>query len=213
MIKTLASGAPGVEVKSAGLAPIDSMWLEINPNYLLHSKNVMNTNTTAQIPPSLPLAHAVHAGKYLIFHLDDEQFGTEVLKVLEIMGLQDITSIPQVPDYVRGVINLRGKVIPVVDLRLKFGMAPKEYLARTCIVVIRTQREDESSTVGIIVDGVDEVLNVSAADIEDMPDFGPGIETPYLCGIARINGTVKLLLDIDYVLNTAALQDIPNLVQ
>jgi purine-binding chemotaxis protein CheW len=173
----------------------------------------MQTNPHSS--PSLPLppADSNRAGKYLIFHLGNEEFGTEVLKVLEIMGLQDITAIPQVPDFVRGVINLRGKVIPVVDLRRKFGMVPKEYIARTCIVVVTTQHGDEASTVGIIVDGVDEVLTVGAADIETMPDFGPGIETPYLSGIARINGSVKLLLNIDYVLNADTLQGIPKILQ
>jgi purine-binding chemotaxis protein CheW len=179
----------------------------------LSSDNLMSTNAFTPTPPAPTAAAEVRAGKYLIFHLDDEHFGTEVLKVLEIMGLQNITSIPQAPDYVRGVINLRGKVIPVIDLRLKFGMPPKEYAARTCIVVIRTRREDETATVGIIVDGVDEVLNVSASDIENMPDFGPGIETPYLSGVARINNSVKLLLDMDYVLNTEVSQSIPNSLQ
>ena len=173
----------------------------------------MQTHPFDPAPLTLRPVAANRAGKYLIFHLDEEQFGTQVLKVLEIMGLQDITSIPQVPDYVKGVINLRGKVIPVVDLRLKFGLPPKPYLARTCIVVVRSQHGDEDATVGIIVDGVDEVINVTAADIEDIPDFGPGIETPCLSGIARINGSVKLLLDIDYVLNTDALQVLPQLLQ
>jgi purine-binding chemotaxis protein CheW len=171
--------------------------------------------TTSSSPSNLssPLTDAARADKYLIFHLDEEEFGTEVLKVLEIMGLQDITTVPQVPDYVRGVINLRGKVIPVIDLRRKFGMAPKEYLARTSIIVVNTRCGDASATVGIIVDGVDEVLTVSAADIEMMPNFGPNIETPYLNGIARINGRVKLLLDIDYVLNADILQCIPKVLQ
>src|SRR5271154_5322227 len=101
------------------------------------------------------------AGKYLIFHLGVEEFGTEVLKVREIMGLQDITAIPQVPDHVKGVINLRGKVIPVIDLRLKFGMEPQEYTPRTCIVVVRTRQGDEDLMIGMIVDGVVEVLNLA----------------------------------------------------
>jgi purine-binding chemotaxis protein CheW len=189
----------------------DRFYVDRNrPDFL--SDNLMSANPSTPVLPAPTAAAEMRAGKYLIFHLDDEHFGTEVLKVLEIMGLQNITSIPQAPAYVRGVINLRGKVIPVIDLRLKFGMPAKEYLARTCIVVIRTQREEETATVGIIVDGVDEVLAVSASDIEDMPDFGPGIETPYLSGVARMNNSVKLLLNIDYVLNTEVLQSIPNLL-
>jgi purine-binding chemotaxis protein CheW len=173
----------------------------------------MHTETHAQSPRPATGGDTARSGKYLIFHLDDEEFGTEVLKVLEIMGLQDITPIPQVPAYVRGVINLRGKVIPVIDLRLKFGLPTKQYQARACIVVVRTKHGEEPATVGIIVDGVDEVLNVAAADIEDIPDFGPHVETPYLNGVVRSNGTVKLLLNIDYVLNADTLEAIPKLLQ
>jgi len=153
------------------------------------------------------------AGKYLIFHLGVEEFGTEVLKVREIMGLQDITTVPQVPSYVKGVINLRGKVIPVVDLRLKFGLPPEEYTARTCIVVVRTQQAGEDLMIGMIVDGVVEVLSLTLADIEDTPDFGPGVHTPYLRGMAKIKGKVKILLDIDQVLSSAELNGLSALLQ
>jgi purine-binding chemotaxis protein CheW len=153
-------------------------------------------------PPAMPLSLNKRAGKYLIFHLGVEEFGTEVLKVREIMGLQDITAIPQVPAHVKGVINLRGKVIPVIDLRLKFGMEPQEYTPRTCIVVMRIRHADEDLLIGMIVDGVVEVLNLTASDIEDTPDFGPGVVTPYLTGMAKIKGRVKILLDIDHVLNS-----------
>ena len=135
-----------------------------------------------------------------------EEFGTEVLKVREIMGSQDITTIPQVPPYVKGVINLRGKVIPVVDLRLKFAMDAQEYTARTCIIVMRTRQAEEELMIGMIVDGVVEVLNLTASDIEDTPDFGPGVVTPYLTGMAKIKGKVKILLDIDQVLGQRELQ-------
>jgi purine-binding chemotaxis protein CheW len=153
------------------------------------------------------------AGKYLIFHLGVEEFGTEVLKVREIMGLQDITTVPQVPPYVKGVINLRGKVTPVVDLRLKFGLPPEEYTARTCIVVVRTRQNGEDLMIGMIVDGVVEVLTLTLADIEDTPDFGPGVSTPYLRGMAKIKGKVKILLDIDQVLSTNELHGLSALLQ
>jgi purine-binding chemotaxis protein CheW len=153
------------------------------------------------------------AGKYLIFHLGAEEFGTEVLKIREIMGLQDITTIPQVPSHVKGVINLRGKVIPVIDLRLKFGMIPEEYTPRTCIIVVRTGQMDEELMVGMLVDGVVEVLNVTASDIEDTPNFGPGVVTPYLTGIAKIKGRVKILLDIDHVLSSNELDGLATLLQ
>jgi purine-binding chemotaxis protein CheW len=174
----------------------------------------MQATTLPQASPAMPpLNINRRAGKYLIFHLGVEEFGTEVLKVREIMGLQDITTIPQVPSHVKGVINLRGKVIPVIDLRLKFGMAPQDYTPRTCIIVMRTRQADEELMVGMIVDGVVEVLNLTASDIEDTPDFGPGVVTPYLTGMAKIKGRVKILLDIDHVLSSNELDGLAALLQ
>jgi purine-binding chemotaxis protein CheW len=174
---------------------------------------MQTTTVSAASQPVMPLDINKRAGKYLIFHLGAEEFGTEVLKVREIMGLQDITTVPQVPAYVKGVINLRGKVIPVVDLRLKFALPPEEYTARTCIVVVRTQQGDEELLIGMIVDGVVEVLNLLPTDIEDTPDFGPGVVTPYLKGMAKIKGKVKILLDIDQVLSTTELDGLNALLQ
>src|SRR5580692_7776386 len=114
------------------------------------------------------------AGKYLTFILGREEFAIRVLKVREIMGIQDITAVPQTPTYVKGVINLRGKVIPVVDLRLKFHLPEVEYTKRTCIIVVQVQAAGVSLQTGIVVDEVSEVLNLVAADIEDTPDFGEG---------------------------------------
>lgn len=174
----------------------------------------MQTITPLQAAqPAIPFDIGRRAGKYLIFNLGMEEFGTEVLKVREIMGLQDITAIPQVPAYVKGVINLRGKVIPVIDLRLKFGMEPQEYTPRTCIVVMRTLQAEEDLMIGMIVDGVVEVLNLMASDIEDTPDFGPGVDTPFLTGMAKVKGKVKILLDIDQVLSTTELQGLSALLQ
>jgi purine-binding chemotaxis protein CheW len=139
------------------------------------------------------------AGKYLTFHLDSEEFGIRVLQVREIMGLQDITAVPQTPHHVKGVINLRGKVIPVLCLRAKFGLQPIEYTARTCIIVVQVRGEAGPLQVGIVVDAVSEVLNVTTAEVEDTPDFGGGLPTPYLLGMAKIKDKVKILLDIDEV--------------
>jgi len=139
-------------------------------------------------------------GKYLIFQLDKEEFGIKVMNVREIMGMQEITAVPQTPTYMRGVLNLRGKVIPVVDLRLKFGIPETEYTPRTCIIVVQAARESGIVPMGIIVDGVAEVLNLAGSDIEDTPDFGSGGDTSYLLGMAKIKGRVKILLDIDRVL-------------
>jgi len=139
------------------------------------------------------------AGKYLTFHLANEEFGIRVLKVREIMGLQEITAVPQTPSHIKGVINLRGKVVPVIDLRLKFGLPIAEYTQRTCIIVTQVQGESSSVLMGIVVDGVSEVLNLTGPEIEDTPDFGEEISGRYLLGMAKIKGKLKILLDIDKV--------------
>jgi purine-binding chemotaxis protein CheW len=154
------------------------------------------------------------AGKYLAFHLGPEEFAIQVLKVREIMGIQDITSVPQTPVYVKGVINLRGKVIPVIDLRLKFGLPEIEYTQRTCIIVVQVREKTGGfSLTGIIVDEVSEAVNIAAGDIEDTPEFGDGVETPYILGMAKGKGKVKILLDIDQVLSTQDLDGLKNLLQ
>jgi purine-binding chemotaxis protein CheW len=166
------------------------------------------TKQTVSSPvASLPASAGANerSGKYLIFHLGEEEFGARVLKVREIIGLQDITMVPQTPAYVKGVINLRGKVIPVIDLRLKFGMPEVAYTQRTCIIVVHAQIAGTTVLTGVVVDGVSEVLNVSAADIEDTPDFGEHAQTAYLLGMAKIKGKVKILLDIDQVLTSQEL--------
>jgi purine-binding chemotaxis protein CheW len=142
-------------------------------------------------------------GKYLTFLLGREEFAIQVLKVREIMGIQDITAVPQTPQYVKGVINLRGKVIPVVDLRLKFCLPEIDYTQRTCIIVVQVQSAGVALHTGIIVDAVSEVLNLAATDIEDTPDFGDGCGSAasYLLGMAKVKGKVKILLDIDRVLS------------
>jgi len=140
------------------------------------------------------------AGKYLVFHLGEEEFGIQVQKVREIMGVQDITQVPQTPPEVKGVINLRGKVIPVVDLRLKFTMPAKEYTHRTCIIVVQVAGARGSMLMGIVVDGVAEVLQIAGADVEDTPSFGKEVEVPYVMGLAKVKGKVKILLDIDQVM-------------
>jgi purine-binding chemotaxis protein CheW len=153
------------------------------------------------------------AGKYLTFQVGNEEFGVRVLKVREIMGVQDITAVPQTPTHVRGVINLRGKVIPVIDLRVKFGLSAAEYTKRTCIIVAQVQGENGQILVGVVVDGVSEVLNLTAAEIEDTPDFGEEMPVRYLLGMAKVKGKVKILLDIDFVLSSQEFQHLKTLLQ
>lgn len=161
----------------------------------------MQTTTRVTSQPGLPSQPDVRSGKYLTFKLGSEEFGVRVIKVREIMGIQQITAVPQTPDYLKGVINLRGKVIPVIDLRLKFSLAALEYTQRTCIVVVQVEGEAGPILVGLIVDGVSEVLNLTSSDIEDTPDFGSKMTTDFILGMAKLKGKVKILLDIDRVVS------------
>lgn len=139
-------------------------------------------------------------GKYLTFSLSEEEYGIGILKIKEIIGMMAITSVPQTPAFVKGVINLRGKVIPVVDLRLRFGMPSIDYDERTCIIVVEIGAHGVNVVIGIVVDSVSEVLNIKGEDIEDTPTFGTRLNTDYILGMAKMDGKVKILLDIAEVL-------------
>ena len=145
-------------------------------------------------------------GKYLTFSLSDEEYGIGILKIKEIIGMMPITTVPQTPDFVKGVINLRGKVIPVIDLRHRFGMEPIEYTERTCIIVVEIESLAGMVMIGTVVDSVSEVLNILSADIEETPAFGTKLNTEYILGMAKMEGGVKILLDIDRVLNTQEIE-------
>ena len=148
------------------------------------------------------------AGKYLSVLISTESYGIAVVKVREIIRLQKITNVPHMPDYVRGVINLRGRVIPIIDLRVKFGLKAED-AERTCIVVVQVMlATGTSAQMGVIVDSVEEVINLAANQIEPTPDFGVRIDTTYLLGMAKVNGQVKTLLDIERVVGTDTLQSI-----
>jgi len=140
------------------------------------------------------------AGKYLTFALGPEEFGLEILKVREIIGYMHITAVPQAPAYVKGVINLRGQVIPVVDLRAKFSMRTTETTSKTCIIVVETRQGSGKCSTGIVVDRVRDVLDVLEENIENPPDFGRGVDTECILGMGKIGDSVKILLDIDRVL-------------
>ncbi len=143
-------------------------------------------------------------GKFLTFFLAGEEYGLEILKVQEIIGMMDITPVPRTPEDIRGVINLRGKVIPIVDLRLKFSMESAERTSETCIIVVEANRLQT----GIVVDQVSEVLDIMAEDVEDTPVFGSDVRTDYILGIGKSEGRVKLLLDIDRVLSDADIEQV-----
>jgi purine-binding chemotaxis protein CheW len=148
------------------------------------------------------------ANKYLTVVLDNEAYGIAVLKVREIIRLQKITPVPQMPAFVKGVINLRGRVIPIVDLRAKFGLKA-EFAERTCIVVVQVKlASDQTVQMGLIVDSVEEVVNLPPEDIEPTPEFGARIDTSYIRGMAKVKGQVKTLLDIDRVVAPDTMQTI-----
>jgi purine-binding chemotaxis protein CheW len=139
------------------------------------------------------------AGKYLTFFLASEEYGVEILKVQEIIGRMPITPVPLTSRYIRGVINLRGKIHPIMDLKIKFGMDETQITDETCIIVIKTT----SMMMGVLVDKVSEVVNISSEDIEDTPSFGGDVNPEYLLGVGKTGGRVRLLLDIEKVINAA----------
>ena len=158
--------------------------------------------------PATAAAANKQAGKYLTVVLDNEAYGLNVLKIREIIRMQKITPVPQMPAFVKGVINLRGRVIPIVDLRVKFGLKA-EFAERTCIVVVQVKLANEQIVqMGLIVDSVEEVVNLTAQEIEPVPEFGARIDTTYLLGMAKIKDQVKTLLDIDRVVAPETMQTI-----
>jgi purine-binding chemotaxis protein CheW len=142
------------------------------------------------------------AGKFLSFILGEEEYGLEILKVQEINGMMGITRVPRTSDYVRGVINLRGRVIPIVSLRKKFKMASVPDTEKTCIIVVQVKHSEREITMGIIVDEVSEVLNISERQIEAPPSFGGGMEeADFITGMGKLENRVVILLDIDRVMS------------
>ncbi|MDL2226109.1 chemotaxis protein CheW [Deltaproteobacteria bacterium OttesenSCG-928-M10] len=144
-------------------------------------------------------------GKYLTFQLAEEGYGIGILKVREIIGMLPVTPVPQTPMFLKGVINLRGQVIPVVDLRLKFGLMEEEYTERTSIIVVEVKGVSNNIPIGIVVDTVSEVINIQAQEIEPAPTFGASINTGFILGMAKTEGGVKILLNIDQVLSAEEL--------
>ncbi len=147
-------------------------------------------------------ASSAVAGKYLTFKLGAESYGLGILKVQEIIGLMAITHVPRAPEYVRGVINLRGRVIPVVDSRRKFGMPAADDTERTCVIVVQVMHSGAEVTMGIIVDEVSEVIDIAASQIEPAPSFGSSVDTAFILGMGKVGEKVIMLLDVDRVLSS-----------
>ncbi len=167
------------------------------------------SNTASPIAETRNTVGEKLQGKYLTFKLADEEYGLEILKVQEIIQMQTVTRVPRTPEYVRGVINLRGKVIPVIELRKKFGFPSFEDTEKTCIIVVQIAASESNYVVmGIIIDEVREVLDIKAENIEETPSFGSSINTDFILGMGKMNGNVKILLDIDKVLSVQELSDL-----
>ena len=156
-----------------------------------------------------PISSRTRGGKYLTFALGREEYGLEILKVREIIGYMDVTAVPRTPPYVKGVINLRGQVISVIDLRRKFAMEDAARTEQTCIVVVEIAQAGRKLSIGIVVDRVSEVLNIAAETIEDAPAFGTAVDTDFILGMGKIGNAVKILLDIDKVLTATEVAGLP----
>lgn len=137
------------------------------------------------------------AGKYLTLILAEEEYGLEILKVQEIIGMMPITRVPRTPAFVRGVINLRGKVIPVIDLRLKFGIEPKEDTDVTCVIIVQVSSGDTAITLGVLVDQVSEVIDIAEKQIDETPAMGSNVDTEFIMGMGKVGEKVVMLLDLD----------------
>lgn len=148
-------------------------------------------------------------GKHLIFTIGEEEYGIEIKHVIEIIGIQTITPVPELPEYIKGVINLRGKIIPVMDVRLRFGKAAREYDDRTCIIVV----EIRDINIGLIIDRVSEVIRIAEADIAPPPQISKGFHHKYIQGIGKVGSSVKLLLDCDRLLNDDEVENIAEAIE
>ena len=164
------------------------------PVNMVKSNGAAHENETVVKKKSVDVSQNVQ--KYLAFSLSGEEYGIEISKVQEIIGVLAITRVPRTPEHISGVINLRGKIVPVLDMRILFGMEKKETTEETCIIVVHS----DDVEMGIIVDRVSEVVNISASQIEEAPAFGSSLDTDFILGIGKAEGSVKILLDIDKVL-------------
>lgn len=167
----------------------------------------MSARITRDSPPSF--TNFDSTSLYLTFILGREEFGIQINRVREIIEYTPITAIPQMPEYVKGVINLRGQVIPVINLRLRFDMEENEITDQTCIIVIEAMQDKRQMSVGFVVDCVQEVIDINGQDIDPSPRFDDSSDTHFILGIAKVGSSVKILLDIDRVLCGVCLNESP----
>ena len=163
------------------------------------------TNTINEIDKK---NNQIETGKHLTFSLGTETYGIDVLKIKEIIGVINITVVPRMPDFIKGVINLRGKIIPVIDLRLKIGFEFREYDERTCIIIVEILINNDIIMLGVIIDTVLEVVNITEENLEPAPNFGMKINTSFISGMAKIESKVIALLNIEELLSTEDIEKI-----
>ena len=157
---------------------------------------------------SMDLATQGAADQYLTFILAGEEYGVDILRVQEIKGWDDVTPIPNTPDYVKGVINLRGAIIPIVDLRQRFGMSELEYGPTTVMIILKVQNDERERIMGVVVDAVSEVYNINGTELQPPPEFGGVIKTEFLRGLASVEEKMIIVLDIDHLLNAKEMQQL-----
>jgi purine-binding chemotaxis protein CheW len=148
------------------------------------------------------------SNRFLTFGLGEENYAIPILNIKEIIGMMNITHIPRLPDFIKGVINLRGQIIPVIDLRLKFGLQGRDYDERTSIIVVELQTRDEMMIIGLVVDKVNEVLNINPSDIEAPPRYGADIDQSFLTGMGKVAEDVIMILDVGKILSVDEMKKI-----
>lgn len=146
------------------------------------------------------IPNTLESNKFLTFNLDGNSYGIPILKVSEIIGITEITPVPKAPSYMKGVINLRGKIIPAVDLRLKFDMPQRDYDANTCIIIVNSEIDNVVKQIGVIVDIVSEVCKIDSENIEPSPDYGENPDNKFISGIGKIKASVVMLVDVEKVI-------------
>jgi len=172
---------------------------------------VAETNQTLEVGDMMSASD--EGQQYLTFILAGEEYGVDILRVQEIKGWDSVTHIPNTPEYVRGVINIRGTIVPIIDMRIRFDIEQLAYGPTTVVIVLRVQGENGDRIMGVVVDGVSDVYNMSDEDIKDAPDFGSAVDTKFVKGLATVNEKMVIILDIDHMLNSQELNEVDSVVE
>ncbi|VAX11658.1 Positive regulator of CheA protein activity (CheW) [hydrothermal vent metagenome] len=162
---------------------------------------------------SVIISDMADTDQFLTFMLAGEEYGVDILRVQEIKGWDAVTSIPNTPTYIRGVINLRGTIVPIIDMRIRFGLEELEYGPLTVVIVLKVETESNSRTMGIVVDGVSDVYNVPDEQIKPSPDFGDAVDTEFVKGLATVEEKMVIILDIDSMLNASELTEVDSVAK